>query len=339
MKAVGLTCFLPLTDPESLKDFDVPAPTTQSRDLLVRVKAISVNPVDTKVRSMVKDTLPSPKILGYDAAGIVEAVGSDVTLFKPGDEVFYAGDITRPGTNAELHVVDERIVGKKPRTLDFAESAALPLTSLTAWELMFERMRIDVNGADRGKTLLILSGAGGVGSMAIQFAKLAGLVVIATASRAETQDWCKSLGADYVVDHRQSIKDQLKKIGFELVDFIGNLVDTDGYWQLMGEIIVPQGHIGCIVEPKKDVYVGNPLKDASVGIHWESMFTRSRHKTPDMIEQHKILDRVADLIDAKKIRSTLHKTFRAINAENLREAHRIIESGKSIGKVALVDWL
>ncbi|HEX4480349.1 MAG TPA: zinc-binding alcohol dehydrogenase family protein [Rudaea sp.] len=339
MKAIGLTRFLPLDDADSLKEFDVPAPIAQARDLLVRVKAISVNPVDAKVRSTAKDTLSAPKILGYDAAGVVEAVGSDVTLFKPGDEVFYAGDITRPGTNAELHVVDERIVGRRPASLDFAESAALPLTSMTAWELMFERMHIDVNGADRGKRLLILSGAGGVGSMAIQLAKLAGLVVIATASRAETQEWCKTLGADYVIDHRKPIKDQLKSLEFERVDFIVNLVDTDGYWQLMGELIAPQGHIGCIVEPKKDVYVGNPLKDASVGIHWESMFTRSRHKTADMIEQHKILDRVADLVDAGKIRSTLFKTFRPINAENLREAHKLIESGKSIGKMALDGWL
>jgi NADPH2:quinone reductase len=338
MKAVGLTRYLPLDDADSLKDVEVPEPKPDARDLLVRVKAISVNPVDTKVRSTVKGELSTPKILGYDASGVVEAIGSDVTLFKPGDEVFYAGDITRPGTNAELHLVDERIVGKKPASLDFAQAAALPLTSLTAWELMFERMRIDIQGGDRGKSLLILSGAGGVGSMAIQLAKLAGLVVIATASRPETQDWCKTFGADYVIDHRKPIKDQLKAAGFERVDFIVNLVDTDGYWQLMGELIAPQGHIGCIVEPKKDVYVGNPLKDASIGIHWESMFTRSRHKTADMIEQHKILDRVADLIDSGKIKTTLHKTLNPINAANLREAHKLIESGKSIGKIALENW-
>ena len=338
MKAVGLTRYLPLDDPNSLKDVEVPAPKPEARDLLVRVKAVSVNPVDTKVRSTVKQELAAPKILGYDASGIVEAIGSDVTLFKPGDEVFYAGDITRSGTNSQLHLVDERIVGKKPASLDFAGAAALALTSLTAWELMFERMRIDPNGTDRGKSMLILSGAGGVGSMAIQLAKLAGLVVIATASRPETMEWCKQLGADYVIDHRKSVKDELKGAGFERVNYIVNLVDTDGYWQLMGELIAPQGHIGCIVEPKKDVYVGNPLKDASIGIHWESMFTRSRHKTPDMIEQHKILDRVADLIDSGKIKGTLHKTLTPINAANLREAHRLIESGKSIGKVALSGW-
>jgi NADPH:quinone reductase len=337
MKAIGLTHYLPIDDPNSLQDVELPLPTPGPRDLLVRVKAVSVNPVDTKVRSTVKDA-SEPKILGYDAAGIVEAVGDEVSLFKPGDEVFYAGDITRSGTNAELHLVDERIVGRKPTSLDFAESAALPLTSLTPWELMFERMRIDIDGKNRGQTLLILSGAGGVGSMAIQLAKYAGLVVIATASRPETQIWCKSLGADYVIDHRKSIADELKSIGFSKVDFIVNFVDTDGYWKLMSELIAPQGHIGCIVEPKKDVYVGNPLKDASIGIHWESMFTRSRYKTADMIEQHKILDRVADLVDAGKIRTTLQKTFSPINAANLREAHKLIESGKSIGKVALGGW-
>ena len=337
MKAIGLTRYLPIDDPNSLQDVELPVPTPSARDLLVRVKAVSVNPVDTKVRSTVKDAA-EPKILGYDAAGIVEAVGKDVSLFKPGDEVFYAGDITRPGTNAELHLVDERIVGSKPKSLDFAEAAALPLTSITPWELMFERMRIDVDGKNRGQTLLILSGAGGVGSMAIQLAKHAGLVVIATASRPETQEWCKSLGADYVIDHRKSIVDELKSIGFSKVDFIVNFVDTDGYWKLMSELIAPQGHIGCIVEPKKDVYVGNPLKDASIGIHWESMFTRSRHKTADMIEQHKILDRLADLVDAGKIRTTLQKTLSPINAKNLREAHKIVESGKSIGKVVVHGW-
>jgi NADPH2:quinone reductase len=337
MKAIGLTHYLPIDDRNSLQDVELPVPTPGPRDLLVRVKAVSVNPVDTKVRSTVKDA-SEPKILGYDAAGIVEAVGDEVSLFKPGDEVFYAGDITRSGTNAELHLVDERIVGRKPTSLDFAESAALPLTSLTPWELMFERMRIDIDGKNRGQTLLILSGAGGVGSMAIQLAKYAGLVVIATASRPETQIWCKSLGADYVIDHRKSIADELKSIGFSKVDFIVNFIDTDGYWKLMSELIAPQGHIGCIVEPKKDVYVGNPLKDASIGIHWESMFTRSRYKTADMIEQHKILDRVADLVDAGKIRTTLQKTFSPINAANLREAHKLIESGKSIGKVALGGW-
>lgn len=337
MKAVGLTHYLPISDPQSLIDIDLPKPVPTGRDILVRVEAVSINPVDTKVRSTVKDAR-EPKVLGYDAAGVVEAVGESVSLFKPGDEVFYAGDITRSGTNAQFHLVDERIAGPKPKTLDFAQAAAMPLTSLTAWELLFQRMRIDADGADSQRSLLILSGAGGVGSMATQFAKLAGLKIISTASRPETQAWCKSLGADHVIDHRQSIADQLKSIGFSNVDFIVNFVDTDGYWQQMAELIAPQGRIGLIVEPKKDVYVGNPLKDKSVSIHWESMFTRARHRSADMIEQHKILTHVAELVDGGKIRTPLKQTLSPINAANLREAHRIIESGTSIGKLALAGW-
>ncbi|HEX6834641.1 MAG TPA: zinc-binding alcohol dehydrogenase family protein [Rudaea sp.] len=338
MKAVGASRPLPIDDPQSLVDFELPKPAPGARDLLVRVEAVSVNPVDTKVRSKVAADAAQPHILGYDAAGVVEAIGEAVTLFKPGDEVFYAGDITRPGTNAQFHLVDERIVGEKPKTLDFTHAAALPLTSLTAWELLFERMGIDPDGSDRGKNLLILAGAGGVGSMAIQFAKLAGLNVIATASRPETIDWCRTLGADHVIDHRKPLAESLKALGLASVELIVNFVDTDGYWQQVAEIIAPQGHIGLIVEPKRDVYVGNPIKDKSVGIHWESMFTRARHRTDDMIRQHDILDRVAGLIDAGKIRSTLQKTLSPINAANLREAHRLIESGKSVGKVAVVGW-
>ena len=338
MKAVGLTRYLPIDDPQSLIDVELPKPAASGRDLLVRVEAVSVNPVDTKVRAPKAQVETQPKILGFDAAGVVEAVGDTVTLFKPGDEVFYAGDITRSGSNAQFQLIDERIVGRKPKSLDFAHAAAIPLTSITAWELMFQRMRIDPDGADRGGSLLILAGAGGVGSMAIQFAKLAGLVVIATASRPETVDWCRSLGADYVVDHRKPLAESLKSIGLHNVDFIVNFVDTDGYWQQMAELIAPQGRIGLIVEPKNDVYVGNPLKDKSISIHWESMFTRARNRGEDMIEQHRTLERLSSLIDAGKIRSTLKKTLSPINAENLREAHRLLESGKSIGKIALSGW-
>ena len=338
MKAVALTRYLPIDDPQSLIDVELPKPAASGRDLLVRVEAVSVNPVDTKVRAPKAQVETQPKILGFDAAGVVEAVGDTVTLFKPGDEVFYAGDITRSGSNAQFQLIDERIVGRKPKSLDFAHAAAIPLTSITAWELMFQRMRIDPDGADRGGSLLILAGAGGVGSMAIQFAKLAGLVVIATASRPETVEWCRSLGADHVVDHRKPLAESLKGIGLHNVDFIVNFVDTDGYWQQMAELIAPQGRIGLIVEPKNDVYVGNPLKDKSISIHWESMFTRARNRGEDMIEQHRTLERLSSLIDAGKIRSTLKKTLSPINAENLREAHRLLESGKSIGKIALCGW-
>jgi NADPH2:quinone reductase len=338
MKAVGLTRYLPIDDPESLVDVELPPPNATGHDLLVRVEAVSVNPVDTKVRAPKAQVETQPKVLGYDASGVVQAVGEAVTLFKPGDEVFYAGDITRSGTNAQLHLVDERIVGHKPKSLDFARAAALPLTSLTAWELLFQRMRLDPEGGERGRSLLILAGAGGVGSMAIQFAKLAGLTAIATASRPQTQDWCRSLGADHVIDHRVPLADGLKSIGLSNVDYVVNFVDTDGYWKQVADVIAPQGRIGVIVEPKKDVYAGNPLKDKSVSIHWESMFTRSRHRSADMIEQHRILERVTALVDAGTVRSTLTQTLTPINAANLREAHRHSESGTTVGKLVLAGW-
>lgn len=338
MKAVALTRYLPIDDPESLVDVELPAPTPGDHDLLVRVEAVSVNPVDTKVRSPKPQIEAQPKVLGYDAAGVVEAVGSSVTLFKPGDRVYYAGDITRSGTNAHLHVVDERIAGHMPKSLDFAHAAALPLTSLTAWELLFQRMRLDPDGGERSRTLLVIAGAGGVGSMAIQFAKVAGLTVIATASRPPTQDWCRKLGADHVIDHRQALAAGLEGLGLSAVDYIVNFVDTDGYWQQMAELIAPQGRIGLIVEPKRDVYVGNPLKDKSVSLHWESMFTRARNRSADMAEQHRILDRVAGLVDAGRLRSTLNELLSPINAANLREAHRRSESGTTIGKLVLAGW-
>jgi len=338
MKAVGLTRYLPISDPQSLVDVELPKPVATGHDLLVRVEAVSVNPVDTKVRSPKPQAEAQPKILGYDAAGVVEAAGDAVTLFNPGDAVYYAGDITRSGSNAQFQLVDERIVGRKPESLDFAAAAALPLTSLTAWELLFQRMRIDPNGHDRGKSLLIFAGAGGVGSMAIQFAKRAGLTVIATASRPQTVEWCRALGADHVIDHRQPLADSLKSIGFGNVDFIANLVDTDGYWQQMSELIAPQGRIGLIVEPKKELRIGDPLKFKSVSIHWEMMFTRAAARTADMAEQHRILGEVADLIDHGKLRGTLQKTLSPINAANLREAHHLIESGTTIGKIALAGW-
>lgn len=338
MKAVALTRYLPIADPQSLLDVELPQPAATGRDLLVRIEAVSVNPVDTKVRAPKAQIETQPKVLGYDAAGVVHAAGEQVTLFKPADAVYYAGDVTRSGSNAQFQLVDERIVAAMPRNLDFASAAAVPLTALTTWELLFQRMRLDPQGGERGRSLLILAGAGGVGSMAIQFAKLAGLTVIATASRADTQAWCRELGADHSVDHRQPLAPQLVALGHGSLDYIVNFVDTDGYWAQMAELIKPQGRIGLIVEPKRDVYVGNPLKDKSVSIHWESMFTRARNRTQDMIEQHRILAHVAALIDAGTVRSTRRETLSPINAANLREAHRRIESGKTIGKIVLAGW-
>jgi NADPH2:quinone reductase len=338
MKAVGLLRHLPITDPESLLDLELPTPAAHGHDLLVRVEAVSVNPVDTKIRSPKPTVEAQPRILGYDAAGVVESVGEAVTLFKRGDEVWYAGDVTRSGSDAQFQLVDERIVGRKPHSLDFARAAVLPLTSITAYELMFQRMRIDADGADRGTSLLIIAGAGGVGSIAIQLARRAGLVVIATASRPETVDWCRQMGATHVIDHRQPLQPQLLALGFTQVDAIVDFTDPAPYWQQLGEIIAPQGRIGLIVEPSAPLNIGDPFKAKCVGIHWEMMFARARFGTADIIEQHRLLDRVADLVDAGELRSTHTATAGTINAANLRAVHAALESGTTIGKIALAGW-
>jgi zinc-binding alcohol dehydrogenase family protein len=337
MKAVALTRYLPITDPESLFNVDLPKPQAAGRDLLVRVEAVSVNPVDTKVRAPKPDAEKTPRVLGWDAAGVVESVGPNVTSFRQGDDVFYAGDITRPGTNSEYHLVDGRIVGHKPSSLSFAEAAALPLTSITAWETLFERLGVDRDADNSDRTLLILGGAGGVGSIAIQLAKWSGLIVIATASRPETQDWVKGLGADHVVDHRQPLPPQLAAIGHNEVNFIANFNNTDAYWVVMAESIKPQGRIVSIVENDHPVEIGL-LKSKSASFGWVFMFTRAMFQTADMAEQGKILDRIAQLVDAGIIRTTLTETLSPISASNMRAAHAKSESGRTIGKVAISGW-
>jgi zinc-binding alcohol dehydrogenase family protein len=337
MKAVALTRYLPITDPESLFNVDLPKPQAAGRDLLVRVEAVSVNPVDTKVRAPKPDVEKTPRVLGWDAAGVVESVGPNVTSFRQGDDVFYAGDITRPGTNSEYHLVDGRIVGHKPSSLSFAEAAALPLTSITAWETLFERLGVDRDADNSDRTLLILGGAGGVGSIAIQLAKWSGLIVIATASRPETQDWVKGLGADHVVDHRQPLPPQLAAIGHNEVNFIANFNNTDAYWVVMAESIKPQGRIVSIVENDHPVEIGL-LKSKSASFGWVFMFTRAMFQTADMAEQGKILDRIAQLVDAGIIRTTLTETLSPISASNMRAAHAKSESGRTIGKVAISGW-
>ncbi|WP_454829683.1 zinc-binding alcohol dehydrogenase family protein [Pseudoxanthomonas wuyuanensis] len=338
MKAVGLTRYLPIDDPQSLLDVELAKPEPTGHDVLVRVEAVSVNPVDTKVRAPKPQQESPPKVLGYDAAGVIEAVGDQVTLFQPGDEVYYAGDITRSGSNAQFQLVDERIVGRKPATLDFAQSAALPLTTITAWELLFHRMPFSIDAERNGRSLLVIAGAGGVGSIAIQLARHAGFTVIATASRPETIDWCKTMGAQHVIDHRQPLAPQLAALGFGHVDAVLNLADTDRYWNAIGEIIAPLGHVGLIVEPSGPLKIGDPYKAKSIGIHWEMMFARPRFRTPDMIEQHRLLNRAASLIDAGELRTTHTETLGPINAANLREAHRRLESGATIGKLVLAGW-
>ena len=337
MKAVALTRYLPINDPESLQDFELPKPVPGKRDLLVRIEAVSVNPVDVKVRAPKPGIEVEPKILGWDAAGIVERVGGDVTLFRPGDEVYYAGSITRPGTNSQYHLVDERIVGKKPASLTFAEAAALPLTTITAWETFFERLEIDRIGDDAGKPILIIGGAGGVGSIGIQIAKFAGLKVIATASRRETREWCINLGADYVIDYRQPLKTGLEKIGIGQVDYIANFSNTDLYWTAMADIITPEGAICSIVENSEPLDL-NILKSKSVTFAWEFMFTKSMFNTPNMGAQGALLNEIAKLIDKDIIRTTLTETVPTINAKNLRDVHQRIESGRTLGKIVLAGW-
>ncbi|MBV9191386.1 MAG: zinc-binding alcohol dehydrogenase family protein [Betaproteobacteria bacterium] len=325
MKAVAQTG----TDIASLNDIELPKPTPSGRDLLVQVEAVSVNPVDTKQR---KAGSPSPRVLGWDAAGTVAAVGPQVTLFKPGDAVYYAGDVTRPGCDSEYHLVDERIVGRKPQKLDFAQAAAIPLTVITAWEAFFDRMKVQ-----KGRSLLIIGGAGGVGSIAIQLAKIAELKVIATASRPETITWCKELGADHVIDHRKPMRPQIEALGMKNVDYIANFNEVDEHWATIGDLIAPQGAIVLIVSNKAPLNV-DAVRAKSAAICFELMFTRPRFQTHDMIEQHKLLNQVADWLDSGKLRGTLKQTLSPINAANLRKAHAQLESGTMIGKLVLKGW-
>lgn len=334
MKAIGFTSSLPITDPDSFFAFETEMPTPAGRDLLVRVEAISVNPVDYKIRqNSAKDTvLPQPKIIGWDAAGTVVDVGEQVSLFKKGDKVYYAGDITRPGCNAEYQLIDERITGRKPETLTMVQAAALPLTTLTAWEILFDRIRIDRR--DKGKCILIIGGAGGVGSIAIQLAKkIAGLHVIATASRPETKAWCLQQGADNVVDHKNLIT-EVRQLGFNTVDYILDFVDTHAYWDAMVELIKPQGHIASITGSSTPIAL-NKLKTKSVSFSWEFMYTRSSFQTDDMIRQHQILNEAAGLIDQGILKHTLNETLQGFNSENLKKAHHQLENGKTIGKFGI----
>ncbi|QRO00949.1 zinc-binding alcohol dehydrogenase family protein [Archangium violaceum] len=334
MKAVVYRQPSPIENPESLIDLEVPAPKPTGRELLVKVEAISVNPVDVKVRARV-DPSGQAKILGWDAAGTVLAVGPDATLFKPGDEVFYAGALERPGSYAEQQLVDERIVGRKPKSSSFAEAAALPLTSITAWELLFDRLRVTRGKPADAGSVLILGGAGGVGSIAIQLARrLTGLKVIATASRPETQAWVRELGAHHVVDHSKPWAQQVKALVPHGVEYVLGLTHTENHFDEIVEVLAPQGALALIDDPAQPLPI-NKLKGKSASIHWELMFTRARYQTPDMIAQHHLLNEVADLVDAGLLRTTLKTNMGPINAANLKRAHAVIESGRSMGKVVL----
>ena len=337
MKAVALTHYLPVQNPKAFLDVELPTPTASGRDLLVAVKAVSVNPVDTKIRRSQPDKVEDPpRVLGWDASGIVEAVGPDVTLFTPGDEVYYAGDITRSGSNAEFQLVDERIVGCKPKSLGFAEAAALPLTTITAYEAFFDRLGIDRDGADTGQSVFIVGAGGGVGSIGIQLAKAAGLVVIATASRPETEQWVKELGADHVVNHRKPMVEQVRALGLHHVDHVAIFNDMR-HWDAAVELIRPQGGIVSIDNIDVPMPMGG-MKTKAASLHWEYMFARAMYQTPDMIEQHRLLTYVADEIDAGRIRTTLNAVLTPLNAENIRAAHALIETGQAQGKIVVESF-
>jgi zinc-binding alcohol dehydrogenase family protein len=334
MKAVGYRGDKSLEHPDAFVSFECETPVPAGRDLLVSIRAVSVNPVDTKVRARITEAQDPPRILGWDAAGIVEAAGSEATLFRPGDAVFYAGDITRPGSNATHQLVDERIVGHKPATADFAQAAAMPLTAITAWEALFDRLKVRPE-TDAGKRILIIGGAGGVGSIAIQLAKrVAGLEVIATASREETRHWCRSHGADYTVDHHADMVAEFREQGIGAPDYILCTNSADRHFPAMIELIAPQGMICTIVESTRGQDL-DALKSRSAGFVWEFMFTRSMFQTPDMIRQHELLDELARRMDAGEIVTTLKQVVGTLCPDAVREAHRLIETGRSIGKIVL----
>ncbi|WP_284776757.1 zinc-binding alcohol dehydrogenase family protein [Agrobacterium sp. lyk4-40-TYG-31] len=335
MRAIGYKSAKPITEADALVDLDVSVPEAGGHDLLVEVKAVSVNPVDTKVRRNQPPEEGQARILGFDAAGIVKAVGEGVTLFKPGDEVFYAGAINRPGSNSELHLVDERIVGTKPKSLSFEEAAALPLTAITAYEALFDRLKVKDPVAGAANAILIIGGAGGVGSIAIQLARqLTDLTVIATASRPETKEWAKSLGAHHIIDHSQPLAPQVEALGLGAPAFVFSTTQSDLHAADSIALIAPQGRF-CLIDDPAGGFDAMPFKRKAISIHWEMMFARPVFETADILEQHKLLNHVSELVDAGKIKTTLTEVFGTINAANLIKAHALIESGTARGKIVL----
>lgn len=334
MKAVAYRTPGPVDRVDALQDITLETPKAEGHDLLVKVTAVSVNPVDTKLRLGVAPEGGDWRVLGFDAAGVVEAVGSEVQIFKPGDAVFYAGSIARPGTNSEYHLVDERIVGRKPASLSDAEAAALPLTAITAWEMLFDRLEVKRPTPQGGNTIVVIGGAGGVGSITIQLLRaLTDLTVIATASRPETQDWVRECGAHYVIDHRQPLAHQVEALGLGAPGFVFSTTQTDQHFSEIVELIAPQGRFGLIDDPKELNVM--PLKLKAVSLHWELMFTRSLFGTPDMAEQGQLLNKVAALVDAGRIRSTVTEVAGKIDAATLRAVHARLESGSARGKIVL----
>ena len=337
-KAIGFQKSLAISEADSLVDIQVTKPQASGRDILVKVKAISVNPVDYKIRQNMPPENGEFKVIGWDAVGVVEAVGNDVSLFSVGDEVYYAGDLTRDGSNAEYQLVDERIVGRKPKSINDAQAAALPLTAITAWELLFNGLSIPLsneeNGEDGKPIILVIGAAGGVGSIFIQLAKvLTNATIIASASREASANWVKDLGADFVVDHTKDLVSQVKALNIGDVSHVASLNGTEKYVEAFTEVLKPFGKIGLIDDPSS--FNIGLLKRKCISLHWEFMFTRSMFTTSDMIEQHNLLNQVAELIDQGKVKTTLGKNLGKICAENLKQAHSELESGTAIGKLVL----
>lgn len=338
MKAIGYIKALPISDDESLMDIELAQPKAMSHDILVKVAAIAVNPVDAKIRQNVSSPNADYKVIGWDAVGEVIAIGDAVTQFQAGDHVFYAGDLNRQGSNAEYQLVDERLVGNKPKSLSNAEAAALPLTAITAWELLFERLAIQMQSPDiktrSNEIILVVGAAGGVGSILIQLAKaISGATIIATASRESSQAWVKELGADYVIDHTQDLQTQIDALNIGTVTHVASLNGTQRYFDAYVELLAPFGKIALIDDPASLDAV--KMKRKSLSLHWEFMYTHSMFQTADMNKQHLLLNRVSDLVDLGHIKTTISQNLGAINAKNLKTAHQTLESGQSIGKIVL----
>ncbi|TCK98891.1 zinc-binding alcohol dehydrogenase family protein [Shimia isoporae] len=334
MKAVAFRTPGPIDASDSLVDVEIEKPVPTGRDILVKINAVSVNPVDTKVRQRPLNGDADQWVLGYDAAGVVEAVGPDAANYKPGDAVFYAGSIARPGTNSEFHLVDERIVGRKPASLTDAEAAGLPLTAITAWEMLFDRLKVRDATPEGGDTILVIGGAGGVGSITIQLLRaLTDMTIIATASRPETQDWVKDLGAHHVIDHRQPLAAQVSDLGIGAPGFVFSTTMTDRHYSDIVELIAPQGRFGLIDDPSG--LDAMPLKLKAISLHWEMMFTRSLFETADMDAQRALLNEIADLVDAGSLRTTVTDVAGKIDAATLKKVHAVIESGSAKGKIVL----
>ena len=328
MKAIGYQKAGPISEPDLLVDIELPVPELRARDVLVAVKGISLNPVDAKIRTNISPE-SGYKVIGYDACGTITQIGAEVTDYKVGDEVFYAGDLSRPGTNSEFHAVDERIIGKKPQSLDYEEAAAIPLTAITAWELLFDCLRL-VEGGETGKSILVLAGAGGVGSILIQLAKkLTNLTVIATASRPDTIDWVTQMGADHIIDHNKSLSAQMDALGIQ-PDYIACLRGTDQHWDDLIKLIAPRGHIALIDDPQGINL--NLAKPKALSISWEFMFTRPMHNMPDMVAQQQLLNRVSEMLDQGVLKSTMTKRLGTLTAKSLTKAHEEQETGRVIGK-------